>query len=128
MVLPPEEHESVRQEVKDFVIGTGVTVKDKLRPFVDFIREQGVVGLAIGFLLSGAVSKTVSSLVDNVINPLIGLGLGKVNLADKMVTFGASNIKYGAFVSSIVDFIIIAAVIYFIFRGLGLDKLDKKKA
>ena len=128
MVIPPHDTEhTLHGEVKDFVLDTRTVVKGKLNSFVTFIREQGVVGLAIGFLLSGAVSKTVSSLVENVINPLIGLGLGKVNLADKMITLGASNIKYGAFISSIVDFVIIAAVIYFIFKGLGLDKLDKKK-
>lgn len=115
------------QEVKDFVLDTRTAVRGRLHSFVTFIREQGVMGLAIGFLLSGAVSKTVSSLVENVINPVIGLALGKVNLADKMITLGAASIKYGAFISSIVDFIIIAAVIYFIFKGLGLDKLDKKK-
>lgn len=128
MVTPPEEHTTVHTEAKEFVLDTRTAVQSSLHNFITFIREQGVIGLAIGFLLSGSVSKTVSSLVDNVINPLIGLGLGKVNLADKMIVIGASTIKYGAFVSSIVDFIIIAAVIYFIFKGLGLDRLDKKKA
>jgi large conductance mechanosensitive channel len=129
MVTPPEHPEStIHNEVKEFVLDTGTVVKSKLQHFIFFIREQGVIGLAIGFLLSGSVSKTVSSFVDNVINPLIGLGLGKVNLADKMIVIGQATIKYGAFVSSIVDFIIIAAVIYFIFKGLGLDRLDKKKA
>lgn len=132
MILPPEQNDtdssSIRDDVKDFVLDTRTTVKSQLRHFIDFIREQGVMGLAIGFLLSGGVSKTVSSFVDNVINPLIGLALGKVNLADKMVIIGAAEIKYGAFISSIVDFIIIAAVIYFIFKGLRLDRLDKKKA
>lgn len=95
--------------------------------FIKFIREQGVVGLAVGFILGGAVSKTVSSLVDNVINPLIGLGLGKVNLADKALVLGNASLKYGAFISSIIDFIIIALVVYFGVKMLGLDKLDKKK-
>ncbi|MBY0328933.1 MscL family protein [Patescibacteria group bacterium] len=124
-MIPPTNN--TQHEVKDFVLDTRTAVTGRLHSFVTFIREQGVMGLAIGFLLSGAVSKTVSSLVENVINPVIGLALGKVNLADKMITLGAASIKYGAFVSSIVDFIIIAAVIYFIFKGLGLDKLDKKK-
>ncbi len=106
--------------------GTNVA-RTKLQGFMDFIREQGVVGLAVGFILGGAVSKTVSSLVDNVINPLIGLLLGKVNLADKAVVMGNASLKYGAFISSIVDFIIIAAVVYFGVKALGLDKLDKKK-
>lgn len=100
--------------------------KSKLQGFMDFIRAQGVVGLAVGFILGGAVSKTVSSLVDNIINPLIGALLGKVALADKAIAIGAVSIKYGAFISTLVDFIIIAAVVYFGVKALGLDKLDKK--
>lgn len=92
-----------------------------------FIREQGVVGLAVGFILGGAVSKTVTSLVENVINPIVGLALGKVNLADKMTVIGSATLKWGAFISTIIDFIIVAAVVYFVIKGLGFDKLDKKK-
>ncbi len=129
MVLPPEsstEEQTLKTNARQFVHGAHKSVQTRLQSFIVFIREQGVVGLAIGFLLSGAVSKTVSSLVDNVINPLIGLAMGRVNLADKVIGVGSAAVKYGAFISSIVDFIIIAAVIYFIFRGLGLDRLDKK--
>jgi large conductance mechanosensitive channel len=99
----------------------------KLQGFIDFIREQGVVGLAIGFILGGAVSKIVASLVDNVINPLVGIILGKVDLTDRMLVIGQASIKWGAFVSSIIDFVVIAAVVYFGFKMLGLDRLDKKK-
>lgn len=95
---------------------------------MDFIREQGVVGLAVGFILGGAVSKTVSSLVENIINPLVGLALGKVNLADKVTTIGEASLRWGAFISTIIDFIIVAGVIYFIIKGLKLDSLDKPKA
>ncbi len=102
-------------------------IKGKVSGFMDFIREQGVVGLAIGFVLGGAVSKTVSSLVDNIINPLVGLAMGKVDLVDKAIVVGNATIKWGAFVSTIIDFVIIAAVVYFGFKALGLDKLDKKK-
>ncbi|MBU2028953.1 large conductance mechanosensitive channel protein MscL, partial [Patescibacteria group bacterium] len=98
-----------------------------MKGFIDFVRQQGVIGLAIGFILGGAISKTVASLVENIINPLIGLALGKIDLADKMFTIGSASIKYGAFISTIVNFIIIAAVVYFGFKMLGLEKLDKKK-
>lgn len=101
--------------------------KTKMSGFLDFVREQGVVGLAIGFILGGAVSKTVSSFVENVINPLVGLALGKVDLAEKALMLGDTTLKYGAFISSIVDFVIIAAVVYFGVKWIGLDKLDKKK-
>lgn len=103
-------------------------MNSKMQGFMDFIREQGVVGLAVGFILGGAVAKIVSSLVDNIINPLIGALLGKVDLAEKAVHIGDVAIKYGAFISTLVDFVIIAAVIYFGVKALGLDKLDKPKA
>ncbi len=102
-------------------------IKGKVTGFMDFIREQGVVGLAVGFILGGAVSKTVTSLVENIINPLVGAMLGKVALADRAATIGAISIKYGAFISTVVDFLIVAAVVYFGVKALGLDKLDKKK-
>lgn len=103
-------------------------VKSKVSGFVDFIREQGVVGLAVGFILGGAVSKLVASLVENIINPLVGLALGKVDLADKAMTIGSATLKYGAFISTIVDFLVIALVVYFGVKALRLDKLDKSKA
>ncbi len=95
--------------------------------FLNFIREQGVVGLAVGFILGGAVSKMVSSLVENIINPLVGLALGRVDLADRALTIGAASLKWGAFISTLIDFVIIAAVVYFGVKALRLEKLDKKK-
>lgn len=103
-------------------------VHSKMQGFTDFVREQGVVGLAVGFILGGAVSKTVSSLVENIINPLVGALLGKVALADKVIKLGDISLKWGAFISTVVDFLVIAAVVYFGVKALGLDKLDKKKA
>jgi len=98
-----------------------------LAGFVEFIRTQGVVGLAVGFILGGAVSKLVSGLVENIINPLVGMAMGKVDLADKALVVGDATLKWGAFVSTMIDFIIIAAVVYFGVKSLGLDKLDKPK-
>jgi len=97
--------------------------------FMQFIREQGVVGLATGFILGGAVSKVVTALVTDVINPLVGVLLGSTEgLRSSSIKLGETNaILWGDFVSVLVDFLIIAAVVYFGFKGLGLDKLDKKK-
>jgi large conductance mechanosensitive channel len=98
-----------------------------MKGFIDFVRERGVMGLAIGFILGGAISKTVASLVEDIINPLIGLAMGKINLVDKAFTLGNASVKYGSFISAIINFIIIAAVVYFGFKILRLEKLDKKK-
>lgn len=99
-----------------------------MKGFVSFIREQGVVGLAIGFILGGAVSKVVASLVTDVINPLMGVVLGVAgNFKEASFQIGSAKILWGNFVSVTVDFIIIALVVYFGLKIIGLEKLDKKK-
>lgn len=99
-----------------------------MRGFVNFIREQGIIGLAVGFLLGGSASRVVSSLVNDVINPLVGLGLHKVGeLKDVTIPLGNSQVMIGNFLASLLDFLIIAAVVYFVFKGLRLDKIDKPK-
>lgn len=92
--------------------------------FFQFIREQGVVGLAIGFILGSGVNKVVTSMVNDLIQPAIGLIFGSV---DGLNGLHYSSIMYGRFLAGLIDFAIIAAVIYFGFKGLGLDKLDKPK-
>ncbi len=92
--------------------------------FITFIREQGVIGLAIGFILGAAVGKVVTSFVTDVINPLIGLLLGNI---DGLAEMSIGVVKIGSFVSAVIDFGIIAAVIYFIFKGLKIDRFDAKK-
>ncbi len=99
-----------------------------MKGFVQFIREQGVVGLAVGFILGGAVSKLVAALVEDIINPVIALGLNNVeNLNDAYLQVGAAKIMWGSFVNVLIDFIIIALVVYFGVKMLKLDQLDKQK-
>lgn len=100
-----------------------------MKNFIAFIREQGVVGLAIGFILGGAVSTVVASLVKDIINPLLGLVLGSVGgLATASVSVLGAEILWGNFVSVLINFLVVAAVVYYGFKGLGLDKIDAKKA
>lgn len=98
-----------------------------MKGFVNFVREQGVIGLAIGFILGGAVAKVVSALVSDIINPILGFLLGNVgNLADASVKIGSAKLMWGDFVNTVIDFLIIALVIYFLFfKLLKLDQLDK---
>ena len=99
-----------------------------MKGFMNFIREQGVVGLAVGFILGGAVSKVVSSLVQDIINPILGIVLGSVgDLSESYIPIGKAQIMWGNFINVIIDFIIIALVVYFGVKMLGLDELDKKK-
>lgn len=103
--------------------------------FIDFIRSQGVVGLAVGLVLGGAVSIMVRSLVDNVIMPPIGLLMGSASgikglvwelgkaTDDKLVV-----LHYGIFLNDVINFIVIALVIYLIIHLLRAEKFDKKKS
>lgn len=99
-----------------------------MKGFIEFVRDQGVVGLAVGFILGGAVSKVVASLVTDIINPLLGVLLGAAgNLADAYLAIGPIKLMWGSFINTLIDFIIIALVVYFGVKLLKLDKLDKKK-
>lgn len=99
-----------------------------MKGFIEFIRKQGVVGLATGFILGGALSAVVSSIVNNLVNPLIGILLGKAqSLAEMSFTVAGATVTYGKFLNDLINFIVIAAVVYFIVKGLRFDKLDKPK-
>ncbi len=98
-----------------------------MKGFLEFIRKQGVVGLAVGFILGGAVSKVVAATVSDVINPLLGLLIGSVgDLSLATIKIGSAEILWGHLISIVVDFIVIALVVYFGLKMSGLDKLDKK--
>jgi large conductance mechanosensitive channel len=99
-----------------------------MKGFIKFIREQAVVGLAVGFILGGAVSKVVSSLVSDIINPLLGVVLGAAgNIDEAYVEVGSVKMMWGSFISASIDFLVIALVVYFGVTLLKLDKLDSKK-
>lgn len=103
-------------------------MKEKVQGFVDFVREQGVVGLAIGFILGGSVTVLVKSLVDDIINPAIGLVLGRAkDFSQYSVNIGDASIRWGNFVNNFINFLIVAVVVYSGFKFLRLDRLAKKK-
>ena len=104
-----------------------------LQGFVDFVREQGVVGLAVGLILGVAAKSVVDSLVQNIFNPIIGLLYGGGDFSTRYVCMKTvanecqSKLGYGSFLNTVMSFIIVAAVVYFVVKKLKLDKLDIKK-
>ncbi len=100
--------------------------KSGLQGFIDFVRKHGVVGLAIGFIVGGAVGVLVASLVANLISPIIAMIVGKADIADLTFTINNAVFYYGKFIMALIDFIVILAVVYFGFKWLRLEKLDKK--
>ena len=98
-----------------------------MKEFKEFIQEQGVVGLAVGFILGGAVSALVAGFVTGIIDPLIAWVFNTGNLAFQTAEVGDAELAWGSVVSLAINFVVVAAVVYFGVKKLGLDKLDKKK-
>jgi len=99
-----------------------------MKGFVDFIREKGVIGLAVGIILGSSVTKLVTAIVTDLINPILGLVLGLAKGFETFtVTIGPAKFLIGHFISALIDFLTIAMVVYFGVKWLKLDKLDKKK-
>lgn len=96
-----------------------------LKEFRDFAMKGNVIDLAVGVIIGGAFGKIVSSLVSDIVMPLLGLILGGVNFTGLSVTVGSSIIKYGQFLQNVVDFVIIAFSIFIVVKGL--TKLQKSK-
>lgn len=93
--------------------------------FLEFIRERGVMGLAIGFVLGTSVQKVVTAFVTDIVNPFVGVFLGR---ADGIKNFAIGQFLIGDFVMVVIDFLILCLIIYIVFKLLGLEKLDKPKA
>lgn len=106
-------------------------IRNNLQDFIIFIREKGVIGLAVGIIIGGAITKLVNAIVTDLINPLIGAVTGKLSNLDKLayqVPHTEIIFKIGDLISNLIDFIAIAAVVYFIFMKIPLlSKIDQKK-
>ena len=87
--------------------------------FKDFAMKGNVMDLAVGVIIGGAFGKIVSSLVDNVLMPVIGLLVGGVDFNKLSVKIGAAELKYGSFIQSVFDFIIIAFCIFMMIKALN---------
>jgi len=87
-----------------------------LKDFRTFIMRGNVLDLAVAVIIGAAFNAVVKSLVDNVINPLIGAIAGKPNFGDLTFTINKGLIKYGQFITDIVNFLIIAASVFLIVR------------
>ncbi len=95
-----------------------------MKGFIEFVRKQGVVGIAIGFIVGVATAALVSALVIDLINPLIGLVLRTRNLDALVVHVSKATFRYGSFIAALIDFLVILLVVYVLFKVLRLEKLD----
>ena len=96
-----------------------------IEEFKAFAMRGNIVDLAVAVIIGSAFGKIVSSLVDTVVMPVIGLLLGGINLTKLSFRLGETVIAYGNFMQAVVDFVIIAFVIFIALRALS--RFEKKK-
>lgn len=123
---------AARKTVKGGVAKIGTGSKNQLDGFLEFIRTQGVIGLAIGLAIGTAAGDTVKKLVEGFISPIVQFIVGSQDaLMSATWTFKAwgreAEFAWGAFVSSLITLLATAFVIYLIIHFAKLDRLDKKK-
>lgn len=116
--------------------------ENMIKEFKEFISKGNVMDLAVGVIIGGAFGKIVTSLVNDVIMPIIGILTGGINFADRFINLsgteyatiaaaeeaGAAILKYGAFIQNIIDFLIIAFVIFIVIKQINRFKREEEPA
>lgn len=96
-----------------------------LKEFRDFLNRGSVIDLAVAVVIGGAFGAIITSLVNDLIMPLIGIIIGGINFTGLILTVGTAELKYGNFLQALVNFLIIAFVVFQVVRAY--NKLREKK-
>ena len=100
-----------------------------IKEFKEFAMKGNVMDMSVGVIIGGAFGKIVSSLVDDILMPLVGVITGNVDFTKLQFAFGEGDmsavLKYGNFIQNVVDFLIVAFCIFLMLKGI--NKLNRKK-
>jgi large conductance mechanosensitive channel len=95
------------------------------KEFADFVKRGNVIDLAVAVIIGGAFGAIVTSLVNDIIMPLVGVVLGGIDFASLSVQVGDATVMYGSFIQAIVNFLLIAFVLFLILRSF--NRMQKKE-
>lgn len=102
--------------------------KGLTKEFIDFLQKFGVIGLAIAFVIGQASSKLVTAVVTDLVTPFIGLAMPETgDLKAMSFTIGKSTFLYGDLIANVIDFIIIAFIVFILYKQLSRFKLIEDK-
>jgi large conductance mechanosensitive channel len=99
-----------------------------LKEFKEFVMRGNVLDLAVAVIIGGAFGKIIGSLVNDILMPLIGLLLGGIDFAGLSFTVGAAVVTWGNFVQAVIDFLIVAFVIFLIVKSANAAKKKEEPA
>lgn len=100
-------------------------IKNFLSEFKVFVERGNVVDLAVGVVVGSAFSKIVSSVVDDLLMPLIGVIIGGIDFSNLSIKIGDATIKYGSFINNVIDFFIVAFCVFILVKFI--NRFTKKK-
>ena len=115
---------------KDIRKATEKLAKSKkkfIKEFKEFISRGNVVDLAVGVVIGGSFSKIVSSLVNDIIMPLVGIIIGGINFTSLSIKFKDATINYGNFIQTVIDFLIVAWCIFVVIKLINSFQRKKKE-
>jgi large conductance mechanosensitive channel len=95
-----------------------------IKEFKEFALKGNVMDLAVGIIIGAAFTKIVESLVANIITPLIGLILGRIDFKALAFGVGGAQVTYGMFINAVIDFLLVAFVLFLIVRQVNKLKKD----
>lgn len=87
-----------------------------LKDFKAFISKGNVIDLAVGVIIGSAFTAIVKSFTTNLINPLIGIFMGTINLSNITLKLGSANFRIGNFINDVINFLIVAFIVFLIVR------------
>lgn len=103
-------------------------MKGFIEEFKAFAVKGNVIDLAVAVVIGAAFGKIVSSLVANIITPIIGLLMGGLDFSGLAYTIGDAEVTYGVFIQSVIDFLIVALVIFMVVKAINkAQKLTKEE-
>ncbi len=100
-------------------------MKGFIKEFKEFISRGNVIDLAVAVVIGGAFTAIVNSLVNDIIMPVIGVIIGGMSFEKLSVVVGTAEIKYGMFIQAVINFLLIALVIFCVIKGI--NKFKKKE-
>ena len=100
-------------------------MKKFLREFKEFAMRGNVMDLAVGVIVGGAFSSITTSLINDILMPIIGIFVSQASFADLTVTVGSAVVAYGNFIQAIINFLIMAFVVFCMVKGI--NRLSRKK-
>lgn len=113
------------EKIKDVNKKIGKKLNKGMSEFKEFIMKGNVVDLAVGVIVGGAFGKIVTSLVNDILMPIIGMIIGGIDFTSLSIKIADAQIMYGSFIQQVVDFLIVSACI-FMFVKL-INRLTRKK-